>query len=102
MANTVWKVRLAGKILFFMDENQAVADAPLCSTVTDRVEGRVSYAHALPDGTVMRYRKVIGQRADLEFLERVEEPDASVADMLTGLANMRGLQWAGPGPWGCD
>ena len=74
MADQVWKVRLGGQILYFMDDDKNVADAPLCTEVGDRVDVVESYAHVYRGGPVLRYHEVIGQHADLEFLELVDEP----------------------------
>lgn len=56
-------------------------------------EGKCSYAYLGPDGTIRRYREIIGQRSDLEFVRLIENPQHSEEAIVNMICDP---SWDGP------
>mgnify|MGYP001603256480 CR=1 FL=1 len=79
MPRRVWKVQLKGKTLYFMSSDKKASSVPLCERVSDRANGIVrSYAHVFSNGKIVRFQKVLGDRAELKFVRLVPEPKPTV------------------------
>jgi len=78
-------VRFQGAEYLFTGDT--LADGGALTTPAAYENGVASYAHVCLDGTVKRYRQVIGTVADVEVVGPADSPDMTVGgvvNLLTG------------------